>query len=117
MNGASIVLALLLAGFFLLVGVSKVVAVGSMRERATHAGFSVSARRKIGGLEIAAALGLLIGIAWWPVGAAAGTGLVLLMIGAVVVHRRTGDAVRQFGPAAITALIAIGYLTTVWGGL
>ncbi|WP_040785174.1 DoxX family protein [Nocardia pneumoniae] len=117
MNVASIVLAVVLAAFFLLVGVSKVSAVGSMRERAAHAGFSVSAYRKIGGLEIAAALGLLIGIVWWPVGVAAGIGLVLLMTGAVVIHRRTGDAVRQFAPAVVTGLIAVGYLMTVLGAV
>ncbi|WP_454194383.1 DoxX family protein [Nocardia sp. Marseille-Q1738] len=117
MNIASIVLAVLLAVFFLLVGVSKVLAVGPMRERAAHAGFSVSTYRKVGALEIAAALGLLVGIVWWPIGAAAGVGLVLLMTGAVVVHRRTGDALPQFTPAVITGLIVVGYLVTVLGAL
>ncbi|MEU2035230.1 DoxX family protein [Nocardia amamiensis] len=117
MKVASIVLALLLAVFFLLLGMSKVLAVGSMRERAAHTGFSVSAYRKIGALELAAALGLLGGIVWWPVGAAAGAGLVLLMAGAVVVHRRTGDAVREFAPAIGTGLIAVSYLVTVLGAL
>ncbi|MBF6296026.1 DoxX family protein [Nocardia amamiensis] len=117
MNVASIVLALLLAVFFLLLGVSKVLAVGPMRERAAHAGFSVSAYRGIGALELAAALGLLGGIVWWPVGAAAGAGLVLLMAGAVVVHRRTGDGVREFAPAVGTGLMAVSYIVTVLGAL
>ncbi|MEV6320440.1 DoxX family protein [Nocardia sp. NPDC051787] len=116
MTVASTVLAVVLAVFFLATGVSKVLAVASMRKRAAHAGFSSSAYRVIGGLEIAAALGQLGGIRWWPIGAAAGTGLVLLMIGALITHVRTGDGMREWAPAAITGLVVIGYLALLIGG-
>lgn len=42
-------------------------------------------------LEIAAAAGLLVGLAWWPVGIAAGIGAVLYFAGAIVAHLRVGD--------------------------
>ncbi|MBF6469893.1 DoxX family protein [Nocardia beijingensis] len=116
MTAASTVLAVVLAVLFLATGVSKVLAVASMRERAAHAGFSSSAYRVIGGLEIAAALGQLGGIVWWPVGVAAGIGLVLLMVGAVITHLRTGDGIREWAPAAITGLVVISYLALVVGG-
>ncbi|MDQ0678721.1 hypothetical protein QFZ30_002103 [Arthrobacter pascens] len=42
-------------------------------------------------LEIAAAAGLLVGVAWWPIGIAAGIGAVLYFAGAIVTHLRVGD--------------------------
>ena len=41
--------------------------------------------------EIAGALGILIGIAWAPLGIAAALGLVLYFVGAIVAHVRVGD--------------------------
>jgi hypothetical protein len=49
--------------------------------------------------KLAGAAGLLVGI-WLPiVGVAAGTGLVIYFVGAVVSHLRVGD-VKGIGPAA-----------------
>ena len=49
--------------------------------------------------EFAGALGLVFGI-WWPsLGIAAGIGLVLYFVGAIVSHLRVGD-VKGMGPAA-----------------
>ncbi|WP_426976455.1 DoxX family protein [Pseudarthrobacter sp. O4] len=42
-------------------------------------------------LEIAAAAGLLAGLAWWPIGIAAGIGALLYFAGAIVAHLRVGD--------------------------
>lgn len=41
--------------------------------------------------EFAGALGLLIGIAWPPLGVAAAIGVVLYFVGAMVAHVRVGD--------------------------
>jgi hypothetical protein len=41
--------------------------------------------------EIAGAVGILIGIAWAPLGIAAALGLVLYFVGAIVAHVRVGD--------------------------
>lgn len=115
MNLASTVLAVTLAALFLLVGGPKVFAVGSARDRAAHAGLSLNAFRWVGGLETAGALGLLAGIGWRPIGAAAGIGLLLLMIGAVVVHVRARDKPAAMLPAVITALLVLAYLMTLSG--
>jgi hypothetical protein len=65
--------------------------------------------------EIAGASGLMAGI-WWPLlGVAAGTGLVIYFVGAVVSHLRVGD-VKGIGPAtfmlfAAAAALALRLLT------
>ncbi|KQS66675.1 DoxX family protein [Modestobacter sp. Leaf380] len=56
-------------------------------------------------LEIAGALGLLVGLAWAPLGIAAAGGVVLYFVGAVVAHLRVHD--RQFGPAAGLMVLAV----------
>ena len=59
--------------------------------------------------EFAGALGLLAGI-WWPVlGNAAGIGLVLYFVGAIVSHLRVGD-VKGIGSAAFMLLLSAGAL-------
>lgn len=42
-------------------------------------------------LEIAAALGLVAGLFWWPIGVAAGAGAALYFLGATIAHLRVGD--------------------------
>ena len=59
--------------------------------------------------ELAGALGLVLGI-WWPyLGVAAGIGLVVYFVGAVVSHLRVGD-VKGVGPAAFLLAVAVGAL-------
>jgi hypothetical protein len=59
--------------------------------------------------EFAGALGLLAGI-WWPwLGAAAGIGLVLYFVGAVVSHLRVGDT-KGIGPASFMLVFVVGAL-------
>ncbi|WP_280241563.1 DoxX family protein [Nocardia abscessus] len=115
MSVAPVVLALVLAVFFAALGAAKVLAVPFMRERAAHVGYTVTAYRAIGSAEIAGALGLLLGIGWWPLGVAAGIGLVLLLAGAVVVHVRTGDGVREFTPAIVSCVLTVAYVVTQFG--
>jgi len=42
-------------------------------------------------LELAAAAGLLAGLAWWPIGVAAGIGAAIYFLGANIAHLRVGD--------------------------
>ncbi len=56
-------------------------------------------------LEIAGALGLLVGLAWAPLGIAAAIGVVLYFVGAVIAHLRVKD--KGFGPAAGLMVFAI----------
>jgi len=59
--------------------------------------------------EFAGALGVLLGIWWPPLGVAAGIGLVVYFVGAIVSHLRVGD-VKGMGPAAFMLVVASGAL-------
>lgn len=59
--------------------------------------------------EIAGAVGLILGIWWAPVGVAAGIGLLLYFLGAVLSHLRVGD-VKGIGPATSLLMLSVGAL-------
>lgn len=59
-------------------------------------------------LEIAGALGLLAGLAWWPLGAAAAIGVSLYFLGALGFHVRARDT--GFAPALAFLLMAVAAL-------
>ncbi|MBO0869387.1 MAG: DoxX family protein [Micromonosporaceae bacterium] len=103
----TIVLSGLLAIVFVGTGVRKVPGGSAIAAEANHLGFSPRAYQVIGVLELAAVAGLLIGLAWAPLGIAAAAGLVLLMAGAAVAHRRAGDPIpRIAAPAALCVIAA-----------
>jgi hypothetical protein len=59
--------------------------------------------------ELAGALGLVLGI-WWPfLGMAAGIGLVVYFVGAIVSHVRVGD-VKGIGPGPFMVIISVAAL-------
>ena len=93
MNPTSVLAAILVIAFGLL-GSAKLVASPAMRSRAEHAGFSVAAYRRIGALEISAVLGLLLG-------------------GAVIVHLRNRDGVREMAPAVVLGVVAFAFVVLV----
>jgi hypothetical protein len=99
------------------IGSAKVAAAPAMRSRARHAGFSVAAYRRIGMLELLAASGLLVGVALPVIGVLAAVGLLLLLGGAVLVHLRNRDGVREMAPALVLALLAISLVVLVLGRL
>ncbi|MDX3192511.1 DoxX family protein [Streptomyces sp. MN03-5084-2B] len=108
-----IALSILVAAIFLLFGAAKLFALAPMRERAAHAGFSVTAYRGVGALEIAGAAGLLLGLAVPVLGALAGAGLLLLLAGALVTHVRNHDRGRDLVPALVCAVLVAGYLVAL----
>jgi DoxX-like family len=57
--------------------------------------------------EFAGALGLVVGIWWPPLGVAAGIGLVLYFVGAIVSHLRVGDF-KGIGSASFMLVVAAG---------
>jgi hypothetical protein len=57
----------------------------------SHMGLSAGLVRFIGLAETAAAVGLVIGLFWQPLGIAAAIGLGITMIGAVGFHAKSGD--------------------------
>jgi hypothetical protein len=109
------VLAVLLALFFGLLGAAKILALPAMRERAAHLRYAVSAYRLIGVAEVFGAAGLLVGMAWPPVGVLAAACLLLLVGGAVVAHLRNGDGGRLYAPAVVAAVVVGAYLAVAAG--
>jgi uncharacterized membrane protein YphA (DoxX/SURF4 family) len=104
---ATIILSALLALAYAMAGGQKIAGTKTMLDSADHLHVAHRTYRLIGVLELLAAIGLLAGLAFWPLGAAAAIGLVLLMIGAVVAHLRAGDGVARFGPAAALGVLAL----------
>ncbi len=111
------ILAGLLVVAFAAAGSAKLAAVPAMRAKAAHVGFSVSAYRRIGLLEILAVLGLLVGAFLPVIGALAAAGLLMLLGGALVTHLRNGDGVREIVPALALGLVTLAYLVLMVGSL
>jgi DoxX-like family len=116
MNPITILAGLLVVAFTAF-GTAKLAAVPAMRAKAAHVGFSVTAYRRIGLLEILGVVGLLVGAFVPVIGALAAAGLLLLLAGAFVTHLRNGDGIRELAPAVVLALLTLGYLLLVIGPL
>ncbi|MFM9629205.1 MULTISPECIES: DoxX family protein [Streptomyces] len=109
MRTAQILTAVLLALVFLPLGLAKIAAVPVMRQAAAHLGRSLGLYRVVGALEVAGAAGLLAGLTWDPLGAAAATGLAVLMATAAGAHLRHGDPAVRALPAVVMFLAAVAY--------
>src|SRR5215472_17236426 len=59
--------------------------------------------------QLAGALGLVLGIWWSILGTAAGVGVALYFVGAIVAHLRVSD-IKGIGPAAFFLALAGGLL-------
>ena len=106
MATAGIVLWVLLGVSFIGSGLAKIVGVGVMRADAERFGFPYGLYRMVGGLEVAGGAGLLIGLAFQPVGIAATVGLVALMIGALICPLRVGDGIEKAaGPVTFGIIV------------
>ena len=116
MNPTTILAGLLIVAFAAL-GSAKLAAVPAMRTKAEHVGFSVSAYRRIGFLEVLAVLGLLVGAFVPVIGALAAVGLLILLGGAVLAHLKNGDGVSEIAPAVLLGAAALAFLILVVGGL
>jgi uncharacterized membrane protein YphA (DoxX/SURF4 family) len=103
-------LSLLLAAACLLPGSAKVLGHTKMQKSAAHFGIPWRHYRLIGVAELAAAAGVLAGLWWHPLGVAAAAGMVLLLIGALITHRRALDSAKEMAPALLSLAITIGYL-------
>ena len=66
----------------------------------------------LGGLKMAGALGVLVGIVVPALGVAAAAGLVLFFVGAIVTHLRGRDYSPSLGLAAVFLALAVGSLVT-----
>jgi hypothetical protein len=102
---------------FLGLGLAKVLALTSMRQRAARLGFTAGTYRLIGAAELAGAVGLLVGLAAPLIGILAAVGLLLLLAGALMTHFRHRDGVHAAGPAVLFGLVDAAYLAVAIAGL
>jgi uncharacterized membrane protein YphA (DoxX/SURF4 family) len=105
-----VTISLLLAASCLLPAVGKLTGQPRMRKSAAHFGIPWPRYQLIGVTELAATAGILIGLWWHPLGLAAAAGMALLLIGAVITHRRAGDSTKEAAPALAALALTIAYL-------
>lgn len=114
-----LVLGALTALFILGAGISKITAQPAMRESADHFSIAWSRYRLIGFAEVAAAIGIVLGIWFNGLGLAAGIAVVALMLGALGFHVRFRDAVKAMAPALLALAAASGFVAVqavaIWG--
>ena len=86
------ILSVILALVALVAGVPKALLKGDVSAGLqSHMGLSPRSVRLIGLAEGAAAIGLIVGLFWQPLGIAAAVGLAAMMVGAVGFHAKVGD--------------------------
>jgi uncharacterized membrane protein YphA (DoxX/SURF4 family) len=105
-----ITISLLLAAVCLLPAAGKLLGHPKMRQSAAHFGVPWPRYRLIGAAELAAAAGILVGLCWHPIGLAAAAGMILLLTGALITHRRAADSGKDMAPALLALVITIAYL-------
>jgi hypothetical protein len=109
MHIALIVVSILLALVLLGSAGAKLAKSAQVVESMSTVGVPLSALPFLAAAEIAGAVGLIVGLYWWPIGVAAAIGVVLYFVGAVISHLRADDA-KNVAPAAVLGLVAIGEL-------
>ena len=105
-----VTISLLLTAACLLPAAGKLTGHPKMRQSAAHFGIPWRRYRLIGAAELAAAAGILIGLWWHPLGVAAAAGMALLLLGALITHRRTADGGKEMAPALIALVLTLAYL-------
>ena len=105
-----VTIALLLAAACLVPAAGKLLGLPKMRQSAAHFGIAWPRYRLIGVAELAAAVGVLIGLWWHPLGVAAAAGMTLLLAGALISHQRAADSGKEMAPALLALAITIAYL-------
>ncbi|MFD8007888.1 DoxX family protein [Streptomyces mirabilis] len=116
---AAAVLSVILALVSLAAGAPKAMLKGDVPAGLqSHMGLSAGFVRFIGLAEVAATVGLVIGLFWQPLGIAAALGMAVTLIGAVVFHARAGDYANPetkgnaMAPVVLT-LVAIATVVTL----
>jgi hypothetical protein len=105
-----VTISLLLAAACLLPAAAKLAGHPKMRQSAAHFGISWPRYRLIGAAELAAAAGILIGLWWHPLGVAAAAAMALLLLGAIITHRKAADNAKEMAPALLALLLTLAYL-------
>jgi hypothetical protein len=119
MDIARVILSVVLALLLVMTGGGKVLSLPYSAPGRVQLALSPSFWRVTGALEIAAAVGLVWGIWFVPFGIAAATGVVALMVGAMVFRVRASDRAAHRGIAAdvVVLLIAAAVIVLSIGSL
>jgi hypothetical protein len=104
---AAVIVTVLLAALFAFSSSIKLLGVRQSLAIRDHLGVSPAQWRAIGLLELAGVVGVLMGLAWTPIGVAAAAGLALLSVGAVIYHVRASDRPADMAPAMIGIGLAV----------
>ncbi len=105
-----VTISLLLAAACLLPAAAKLAGHPKMQQSAAHFGIPWPRYRLIGAAELAAAAGILTGLWWHPLGVAAAAGMALLLLGAIITHRKAADSAKEMAPALVALLLTLAYL-------
>jgi hypothetical protein len=105
-----ITLSLLVVAVCLIPAAAKLAGHPKMRHAAAHFGITWRRYRLLGVAELAAAAGVLVGLVWLPAGLLAAAGMTLLLIGALITHRRVHDNIREALPALLALAVSGTYL-------
>jgi hypothetical protein len=107
MNTATVIVTLLLAALFTFSASIKLLGVSKSLAIRDHLGVKPMQWPLIGVLELAGVAGVLVGLAWSPIGIAAAIGLALLSVGAIAFHVRASDKAADTAPAVIGVALAV----------
>ncbi|MEO3875215.1 DoxX family protein [Nonomuraea sp. B12E4] len=112
MSLTAIVLSALAALVFLLAGTQKVLLRPQVSANLLRLGVGPAMTRSIGVLEIAGALGLMVGVWARPLAVVAAIGLTLLLFGAIGYHLRARDFSREQHRSHAAAPVLLALLTS-----
>jgi hypothetical protein len=104
---ATVIVTIVLAVLFTFSSSIKLLGVPQSLEIRDHLSVTPTLWRVIGVLELAGVVGVLVGLAWAPIGVAAAIGLALLSVGAVAFHVRASDGWAKTAPAVIAIVLAV----------
>ena len=113
---AATVLSVLLAFAFAGAAAQKLTAATAAVDTSRRFGFPFSRYRLVALPELAGALGLVAGIWLHRLGVAAGLGLTLLMLLALLFHARARDKPPLMIPAAVLGLLS-AVVAWLWAGI
>ena len=109
-------LSLIVAAACLIPAGAKLTGQPRMRTSAAHFGIAWQRYQLIGVAELGAAVGVLAGLLWRPIGLIAGMCLAGLLVAAILTHVRSGDSGRDFTPALLILAIDALYLIVALTG-
>lgn len=104
---AMVVVSSLLALVLLASASAKLRRLPPVVESMIHVGVTVKQIPLLAALEIAGAVGLLVGVDAASIGRLAAAGLVLYFLGAVGAHLRVRDGVQELSPAVVLFVVAL----------